>query len=99
MKKKPLKIVGLEQCVARLPEKDREVIAEEIKKMFSDPEEVLKNSKPVDELPVGTKRCPRCGEPLTLWSGNTVKRPGSNKLVRFLECEKCDLPFIVEALS
>jgi C4-type Zn-finger protein len=74
------------------------MLKEEIKRMFSDPEEVLKNSKPVENLPPGTRDCPHCGGPLR-FPKHTVKWPNTETMVKFPECEKCDLPFMVEALS
>ena len=97
MKKKPLKILGLEKALKHIPKEDQEDLTKEIKRMFSDPDEVLKNSKPVEELPAGSTKCPHCKKKLSFIKDSAFNFPGTNKMIRLADCEKCDLPFMVEA--
>jgi hypothetical protein len=96
-KKKPLKIVGLEKCLKNLPEGDKADLAEEIKKIFSDPDELAKHSKPVQELPPGSTKCPHCKGKLSFMKDSAFSMPGSDQMIRLADCQKCDLPFMVEA--
>jgi hypothetical protein len=99
MKKKPVKVKGLQEALKHIPEEDRAGLAEEIKKMFSNVEEVIKNSKPVEQLPTGTTKCPHCNTKLTLYKNHTFTVPGDNKIMRVADCLKCDCTYMVEALS
>jgi hypothetical protein len=98
MKKRPLKIVGLEDCLAKLPEKDRASVQADISKILEDPDEAMRGAQEVDELPPGTKDCPACAGPLTPMKDNApVVHEG--KAFVFVGCRRCDRIFLVEAPS
>lgn len=98
MKKKP-KVIGLEKCLAKFPEETKRALAEEIKKAFSDPENLLRNSKPVGHVPPGTKDFPKCGKPLWFPKNQAFSVPNIDKLMKIGECVECNAFFMTEALS
>ncbi len=99
MRKRKMRVLGLEECLARLPESERADARKAIEEAFSNPDELTARSKPVEQLPPGSTACPRCNGPLTFWKDSAVEAVRPGHLVRFGDCKACDLPFMVEALS
>lgn len=101
MKKKPLKIKGLDEVLAKVPEEDREELRAQILEKFQDCDISNPPGKPIENLETVTKVCPHCGSELqfctTMFIPESVGGPMAGKPATVSECLKCDQPFMMPA--
>ena len=98
-------IKGAEALLAKLPEGEREQARRTIEEAFKDFDPGRPVGKPVFRLTGEEKTCPSCGEDLVLANHHTLKLPerldlpDAGKIVQFVQCAKCEQPFVRRAPS
>jgi len=95
-KKKPkIDEKSLEEVLAKHPPEDREELRKILTDMFKDFDPANPPGKRVLNLPDGTTKCPACGSKLQHPHVTDVM----GQLMEFVECDKCDQPYVRKALS
>lgn len=107
-KRKKPKIVIPEKLLAGKSAEEQANIRQDVADVFKD---FVPGSPPpgqvVRPLAHGTTTCPECGEALERYPDDRAVQlpagigtaPLTGKLVYFIECPKCDSPFMLEAKS
>jgi hypothetical protein len=94
---KKVKIDGMEEALAKLPEEDREATRKEIEEMFADFDPKNPPGRRVIPLTGDEVTCPECGSVLRLEGSHTTilpdGMPRAGTPIEFVHCAVCDQPF------
>lgn len=90
MRRKNLKIHGLDKALENVPEEQRATVAAEIAEELSDFDPDDSPGEPVLPVPPGTRTCPTCSGDLV--ELGFIPNP-QGETICILECESCDATF------